>query len=527
MRRIGIASVLAVALSGCGAAVPVGEGAQALSASTLVVSFSDDMDSIDPAYAYYFPSWQMEFATCAKLLDYADVNGAAQLVPELATAMPDISADGTSYHFKVRSGFGFSTGEPVTAATIKQSYLRSMNVPQGPIKYTGYMKDLVSIAISGVQNDELTFTIRAPSGDFLHRLSLPFFCTLPSSVPAANAAVKGLLPPSAGPYYIASYVSPPRDGDGNIIAEGSLILRKNPYYGGSRPRNFDVIQYRLGVDPYQAVSLAQSGVIDYVADGAPPDLVTDILGSQYASELFLNPLLGYNYVAMNTSRPVFSDVNLRRAVNYAIDRSALGASFNESPNDNYLPPGIPGYNGVHLYPLAGPDPDTALSLMAGATPSVVLYANNRPRALHIASLLQNNLKQVGFNVTIQPQDDFYGAVGTRGAPFDLAIGGWLADYPDPSQFLNVLLDGNQIQANNNLDFSYFNDSVYNQELESAAKLVGSARYDRYSQLAVEAMDKSPLAVIGNFISSDFFSSRVGCQIYNSPYGMDLTALCQH
>jgi ABC-type oligopeptide transport system substrate-binding subunit len=518
--------------AGCNAA-PISSTREGLTQpQTAVLTNSLDFDWIDPALSFTLLGAQMEFATCAKLLNYADAGGTPQLVPELAAAMPTVSADGLTYQFQIRSGFAFSTGEPVTAATIKNSYdrattLRVQNRP-GPGAHlgrnvtslgpaTGFMQNLASISVGGGQQDQLTFTLKAPQGDFVHRVAMGFFCVVPLGTP--NTPQFEPIA-SAGPYYIDSYVPVNFDNNGNPISEGSLVLKKNPYYGGARSRYFDVIHYRLGLglDVGSAITLAESGAVDYVADQIPPNPVPPAYGNQ----LFTNPELAIAFLALNTIRPAFSNADFRRAVNYAIDRAALAAIDGGPVNDNYLPPLMPGYNGAHLYPLSGPDASTARSLLAGATPSVALYAREGQEAL--AQAVQSNLSQAGFSVTTQifPIDQYFSRLFTPGEPYDLAFIDWFADYPDPFDFLNNLLDGNNLAGAN---FSNFNDASFNQELEAAATLLGQARYDRYGQLDVEAMQKAPLAVYDNPVSRDFFSSRIGCQTFNGLYGMDLALLC--
>ena len=116
--------------------------------------------------------------------------------------------------------------------------------------------------------------------------------------------------------------------------------------------------------------------------------------------------------------------------------------------------------------------------------------------------------------------------GTKGEPFDIAFEGWVADYTDPYDFINVLLDGKAIQDSNNVNFSYFNDPKYNQKMEKAAGLGGEDRFKNYGKLDLEiAKNASPLAAWDNDNERDFFSGRMGCQLYQPVYGMDIAAMC--
>ena len=119
-------------------------------------------------------------------------------------------------------------------------------------------------------------------------------------------------------------------------------------------------------------------------------------------------------------------------------------------------------------------------------------------------------------------------MGTRGAPFDIALGGYAADYPDPSDFLALLFDGRTIQTANNLDSSYFNDPTYNRRLDAAAKLSGSQRYRAYQALdAYLTRTAAPAAPLLNATFQNFFSTRTAanCRIHQPIYGIDLAALC--
>ncbi len=107
--------------------------------------------------------------------------------------------------------------------------------------------------------------------------------------------------------------------------------------------------------------------------------------------------------------------------------------------------------------------------------------------------MQFNLKQIGLNVNSHL---FARAVqidkeGTRGEPFDITSEGWIADYADPYDFINVLLSGDSIHASNNNNVAYFNDPTYNKQMRAAALLSGQPRYTAYGNLDVSMMAKNP------------------------------------
>ena len=240
--------------------------------------------------------------------------------------------------------------------------------------------------IAGVvaNGDTLTITLLAPAPDFLSRLALPAFCAVPSNTPINRNGVRVI--PSAGPYYVASYTP----GQG-------VVLVRNPNYHGSRPHHFARIELAVGISTQRAVAEIEAGTADYTALGLESSASTTItaLASRLAArygpgsaaaarggqQYFVNPGLQLDYFFLNTHRPLFSDVRMRQAVNYAIDRRALarlGDAFQplpEPPTDHYLPPGMPGYRDAHVYPTT-PDVAKARELAHGGGRTAVLYTCN-------------------------------------------------------------------------------------------------------------------------------------------------------
>ena len=94
-----------------------------------------------------------------------------------------------------------------------------------------------------------------------------------------------------------------------------------------------------------------------------------------------------------------------------------------------------------------------------------------PTSVARAQIIKYNLEQIGLSVTLKPQP-FGVAIrtaGTRGSDFDMFLIAWFADYPDPYDFINVLLDGQNIQAANNSNYSYLNSPKYNKLMTDASK----------------------------------------------------------
>jgi ABC-type transport system substrate-binding protein len=222
---------------------------------------------------------------------------------------------------------------------------------------------------------------------------------------------------------------------------------------------------------------------------------------------------------------------MRRAVNFAIDRPALAnaqsANFLALPADQYLPPGMAGYEDAHIYPTDGPDLARARKLAGNKSRTAVLYAGNGSTSLKRAQVLVRNLAAIGIRVEVKALSE---AAATKryaktGEPFDIAETNWVADYFDPYNFLNQLFDPNITPAALSVDVSRFDEPSYNRRLESAAELTGAARYRAYAKLDADlTRNAAPILVWGNPATEHLYSARMGCQIYG-PHGVDLAALC--
>jgi peptide/nickel transport system substrate-binding protein len=509
-----------------------------------------DIDYVDPALAYYTISWQIEYATCAKLLNYPDAPApaGARLVPEVAAGMPTVSPDGRTYTFTIRDGFRFSppSSETVTAQHFKFVLERLLN-PMMSSPAQAFLEDIVgardvidgrAATLSGVvtEGNTLRITLLEPSGDFLARLSMPFTCALPLSTPITPGGIPAPVA-SAGPYYVAAWTP-----------KNSIVLLENPNYGGPRPHRFDEVRYSIGL-PLASIRLkVESGESDH---GPVPPAAHFELASLYGpgtlasaagkQRWFAHPSPAFRYLALNHDRPLFGsggsagNVALKRAVNFAIDRQAM---INQrgfaagSATDQILPPGIQGFTDAALYP-ATPDVVRAQELVQDQwkpgdpfRPAVMYTCNTGP-CIPTAEIVKENLKQIGLDVSILPfpRAVQFTKTGTRGEPFDISLEGWHIDYLDPYDFM-FLLDGSRLRPANNVNFSYFNHQPYIDRLRAADALTGDARDEALGQLDIDTMrDWAPLAPFINDYSRFFFSERTGCHYYHPAYELDLAALC--
>jgi ABC-type transport system substrate-binding protein len=372
-----------------------------------------------------------------------------------------------------------------------------------------------------VKGNTLAITLTRVAPDFLSRLAMPFFCSVPSNLPIEPKGVN--TPPGAGPYYGAT------KEPGRL-----MVLKRNPFYKGGRKQNWDEIRITANVNENASYLQVRKGEADLDLIGLPAS-AHSALTKEFGinkSRYFVYPSAVTGYYALNTSRGIFKDPNVRKAVNFAIDRPALirlrGANAGTA-NDQILPPGIPGYRDAKIYPLDRPNVERAKKLLGGKTGTVVLYTLNDTTAQNDAQILQANLKAIGLELEIK-QFTFatmLDKAGTRGEPFDMEAIAWFADYPDPYDFVNILLYGETITKNHNVNTSYFDDPAYNRKMEAAAKLSGDERFRTYAKLDADIMrNAAPLAVVYNQNVREFISDKVGCPTWTFAWGgLNLVLLC--
>jgi ABC-type oligopeptide transport system substrate-binding subunit len=494
-----------------------------------------DVDYIDPALAYGTISWQFLDSVCAKLVYYPDkpdpVGG--KLAPDAAVGFPSVSKDGKTYVFTIKSGMKSNTGETLTAANFAAAINRDLNPkmqsPSVPF-ITGAngivgaqaVADGKAASASGViaKGQKLTIRLLKPDGSFLAKMAMNFFCPIPKGTPINPDGINTFA--SFGPYYVASRQ-----------VGRQLITKRNPNYKGQRPANIDTFVMAANTNLDQSLLQVKAGQADYDVGGLPPTAHAD-LAKQYGIHkggpyrYFVNGGLNIDYVALNASRPAFANATMRKAVQYAVDRPALvrvRGFLAGKRSDQILPPGIGGYKPYWIYPAKGSNyaKGKALAAQAGGCKDITLYSATTVVGQNLAQVLKYNLGQIGcnnVNVKLFQGFQIYIATGTKGEPYDAAIAvGWFADYADPYDFIDILLNGENIHEANNNNLSYLNVPALNKQMAAANALSGDKRYAAYAALDLKIQrDYAPLAVYENRNIREFISSRIGGYLFQAAHG---------
>lgn len=475
---------------------------------------------VEPAFTS--PTWDkpqemFHYVTCARLLNYADAEGDAgrRLVPEVAEDFPEVSDRGRTFTFRIRKGFGFSppSTQDVTAESFRHAVERSVELTKlfgdplsPPLSNIAGVQEFYSgktLHISGVsaKGNELVFRFLQPEPD------LPWLSALGCAVPVPTPVVKGGLEkpvPSAGPYYLAT------------LTDNVAVLRPNPNYGGTRPQRLDAIVVEFDMSPAEAATRIQNGTLDYFFESQQATLTRDTAAARAAGRRYdLTPNGGMHFYAFNYDRPLFADIRMRRAVQYALDRSALVAASPSGstalPATRLLVPGILGYDRRQLYPLHA-DLGTARKLAGRHGSDVTVWTWDDPYTEAFNKELRRQLAAIGLHMSIlqASQSDSQAEVLAKIRRSDLIWGGLNRHTADPAEYLKDLVlppaEAKELRRVQTLS---------SPERERAT-LALARKIEQASLYAVFQMDAWP----------ELVSRRLGCIVHQPEYsGVDLAALC--
>jgi DNA-binding SARP family transcriptional activator/ABC-type oligopeptide transport system substrate-binding subunit/streptogramin lyase len=468
---------------------------------------------------------QLQFATCARLVTFpaGGSAGGRRLAPEVATALPTVSADGRTYTFHINRRYRFSppSGAPVTAATFKYSIERALSPRLGPdAPALRLVPDILGLRayragiaahVAGIvtRHDTLAIRLEHPAPDFPERIAASYFCPVPIGTPLGDpsAGAGGLNQPipSAGPYYLTGEIGGAID-----------VLRRNPTYHGPRPQHLDAVIYSAAHRLEDAAAGVISGRADYVEERGSPLAPDSPIARRFGRgdparrRYVLTPLLATDELVFNTRNRLLASAAVRRAINLALDRPSLAAAFGDLTTDRYLPPQMPGSTGRHLYPIDGPAPRAARRLLAGRTGSVRLAVCNEPQCMRLGRTVRANLRRIGIRVGVTRYRGDISPV-TRRPRSDITLARVLALYPEPVTFLRAALG----------------DGAPRRRLTALSLLPRSRRLAAAAQLEQILLRTSPpAAAFGTPAIPEFFSARVRCRTTSAAsFGADLGALC--
>ena len=495
----------------------------------LSVQVGPDPETIDPALNSAVDGGNMLLHSFECLLA-VDENG--QLVPGQAESW-ETSEDGLTWTFHLRDGLKWSDGSDLTANDFVYSWKRVCDpMVAAPYAETvlsmveGYDKaiegDLDALQVVAQDDNTLVVTLSTPCSYFG---SLAAFATL-SPVQEATVTANGdawatsaATYISNGPFYVSEWVP------------GSYIMMtKNPYYWNADAIKLDGIKWNLIEDSNAAYSAYQTGEV-LMIKSVPTEEIPSLKDS---ADFHVDPIIGTYYLSLNLERDAFKDARVRKALSLAIDRDYVANTLMQgtySPADNFMGPGWIDTDGTQFKDNANggqsyidvnnyeADLEEAKQLLADAGypdgegfPSISYTTNDAGYHKVVAEYLQQAWAQLGIDLQVDIVEWASFTPMRRNGDFDIARNGWVGDYTDPSNMLELFYstNGNNDGKFNNADFDAAID-LSRTALDSAER---SKALHTAEDVLMEETGCIPVAYYNDFwLQSDKITGS-----WHSPYG---------
>ena len=506
-----LAVAAAVMLAACGSS------GKSSKKSSFVFASSADPVLLDPALVSDGESLRITNQIFESLVGFK--LGGSEVEPQLATSWTP-SNGGKSWTFKLRSGVKFSDGTAFNAAAVCFNYDRWYNFPaalqNAAVSYywntvfggfahpatgnPGPDKSLYKSCTTKGDN-EVTLNLTRASSSFISAIGLPnFSIASPTALkkydadagtvdstgvfhPTGSFATKN--PVGTGPYMLQSW-------EPNV----KLVLVSNPKYNGSKP-SFTKVIYRAISDNAARLQALQSGEIQGMDYVAPQDYST--VQKDSSLQLLKRPVSSVGYIGLNQAKAPMNNPLVRQAVAHAIDKAAIvKAIYGQTGQvaNQFLPPSLFGYakSGVPDYAY-DPAQSKALLQKAGLTLPVKIdfwyptsvVRSYMPDPQRIFQAMQSNLNNAGFKVvphSAQWSPDYLG--GAQSGKYQMYLLGWIADYYDPQDFLNVHF-GSETPL-----FGFNNPTLFAMLAKADAEPNAASRTQQYEQASIAVMKYLPV-----------------------------------
>ncbi|WP_406507879.1 ABC transporter substrate-binding protein [Streptomyces sp. NBC_00212] len=525
-------------------------GGTPVKGGTLTVLSNQDFTHLDPARNWVMSD--MDFGTrllYRTLVTYKAVPGAGgnQLTPDLATDLGTSSNGARTWTFHLKQGLTYEDGSPITAQDVKYNVERSFSpdLPGGAdyaARYLtgaeGYQGPAQGKHLDSIKTPDdhtIVFELRKPFAEFPNATVMPTFAPVPKA--QDNGPKYDNRPFSSGPYKVESYQR-----------NKQLTLVRNTHWDPAtdqvRKAYPDRIVVTMGLKATQIddrLIASQGADASAVSWGAlrPESAPKVLTNASVRSRLLAESTNCTDMVQMHTGRAPFTDVKVRQAVMYALDKDAVltssgGPAFNDL-STAYMPATL----------FDGKQPDTLKIPTTGdvAKAKELLKEAGKPGGFETkmtvstgdkgrAEAIQESLAKAGIKVTIETVDPsaFYATIGDVKNRTDILYTGWCPDYPSGSTFLPFVFDGRYIKEKGNQgNHSIFRDDATMKRVDEISAMTDAkAAAQAWQQLDGEILTKAPAVpvlvrrwplVLGTNIAGGYGQTSFGGQLDYATVGL--------
>ena len=474
--------------------------ANAYGAKEIIVTYKDDVSTLDPAIGYDWQNWSMIKSLFDGLMDYEP--GTTNLKPDLAESYT-ISDDGLTYTFKLRKGVKFHNGRDLTAEDVKYSLTRTIDpATQSPgqgffasIKgfdalASGKAKDLSGV--KALDSHTVEITLANPDATFLHVLAINFAFVVPKEAVEKYGEDFGKNPVGTGAYSMQEW----------SLGQRVVFKKNSKYYRSGEPK-LDQITFEVGQEPLVALLRLERGEVDILGDGVPPASFLKVKNDANFNGIMVEGgQLHTGYISMNVKIKPFDNKKVRQAVNMAVNKDRIIRIINGRAvvANQPLPPAMPGYDNNYKGYAYDPAKAKALLKEAGYGDGIEteIYAMNTDPNPRIVQAIQQDLAAVGIKAAVKTlaQSNVIAAGGEADQAPMIWSGGmaWIADFPDPSNFYGPILGcGGAVKGGWNWAW-YCNESL-DAKAKQADAMTNAAdaekRIELWRSIYVGIMDDAP------------------------------------
>ena len=530
------AMVSTTVLSGCGGSKDNGAdagnaGAVTAEGNNLVVQLGPDPETMDPALNSAIDASNMIIHLFEPLLNIDKDNN---VIGGMAETW-EISEDGLTYTFHLRDGLKWSDGSEFTSEDFVYTFKRMAD----PMTAAPYGHDLLCM-IKGYDEAENgnvdALAVSAPDAQtFVVELSYPCVYFDKICAFAALSPVNQVTIEANGESWAidpATYVC---NGSMKIkewVPGSHILMEKNENYWNAEAVTADTIKFVLMEDMNAAYSAYKTGEVMFSRD-VPTEEIPNLRENL---EFHVAPILGTYYVSLNLEREYFQDPKVRQALSLALDRQYIADTIMQgtySPAVNFVGPGVSDAEAgssfqdttiaeygefFHVDDFEG-DLAKAKELLADAGypdgegfPMIEYMTNDAGYNKPLAEYLQSAWGELGVNTEIKIIEWASFTPTRRNGDYDIARNGWVYDYDDPSNMLNLF------ESTNGNNDGRYNNPEYDTLIASARETVDKAEHYQLlheaEQLLLNDMGMIPIAY-----NNDFWLQKPELQgTWHSPYG---------
>lgn len=508
-----MAAAMAVSAVGCSSgntSSTAGSTAAQTDKKILSVQIGPNPETIDPALNAAVDGGNMILQSFECLLTN-DKEG--KVAPGAAESW-EVSEDGKTYTFKLREGLKWSDGTPLTAEDFVYSWQRVCD-PNVAAPYAETVLGMVEGYQEAIAGDITKLNVEAPDATtFVVHLSAPCpyfeslaaFATL-SPVQKATIEKNGdawatdaKTYVSNGPFHVTEWVP-----------NSYILMEKNENYWDAANIKIDGIKFNLIEDANASYNAYNSGEIAFIKD-VPTEEIPSLQGRD---DFFVEPIIGTYYLSVNTQKAPFDNKDVRKALSLAIDREYVANTLMQgtySPAGNFVGPGWMDTDGKEFYknsnggesfykPTADIEAAKAALEAAGypngeGLPVLTYSTNDSGYHKTVAEYLQQAWKEIGVNLEVNIVEWASFTPMRRNGDFEIARNGWVGDYSDPSNILDLLYSTN---GNNDGKFS---SPEYDAQMEiartSTDPAARSAALHKAEEILIEEAGCIPLAYYNDF-----------------------------